>query len=227
MSDIVRVQNAWDIVNTNLSDLIALPDVQAAPRLNERMALLDQIHKIHERSYSERGIIAREFERRKLWQHLVDPDTGQVFPNFTAWMSCSDFLGCRRVNFEAKKDMEGLEDVPQAKLLDVPKGNIKVLKQLSTKVRNKPEILEAARNLPQNKLLQKIEQEEPDQIIEAKQVLRFSPGRSWVKTIEKAIEWAIENDIAGTRDEALLRMAETALEQWELDFELSHMEPTK
>src|SRR5271156_3383912 len=114
----------------NLSDIIALPDEEAAEAMNDRMGVLDQIHRIYERSYSERGIIAREFERRRLWQHLVDPDTGQSFPNFSAWMACSDFLGCRRVNFESLRDMRALADIPEAQLIDVPKGNIKLLTQL-------------------------------------------------------------------------------------------------
>lgn len=220
---LVRVRTTFDIISTNLSDLIALPDDKAAAALNERMGVLDQIHKIHERSYCERGIIAREFERRELWRHLVDPDTRTQFSSFTAWMSCSDFLGCRRVNFEAKKDIEDLQDIPFDQLKDVSKGNIKVLKQLSTHVRQQPEILESAKTLPQNEFLEKIEREHENQHLEVRRPLRFSPGRSEVKIIEEAIAWALENDIAGSRDEALVRMAETALKDWQLDKELAEM----
>ena len=53
--------------------------------------------------------------------------------------------------------------------------------------------------------------------------MRFSPGRSWSKDIEEAIVYALVNDIAGTRDEALWRMAETALDTWKLDEEIKSM----
>lgn len=216
----VRARTPMEIVSTNLSDLIALPDPEAAGALNTRMAALDQIHRIHERSYAERGIIAREFERRSLWAHLEDPETGTTFANFTAWMSCSDFLGCRRTNFEAKADMKELSDVPADKLIDVTKDNIKVLKLLSTSVRNQPDVLEAAKTMPQDKFLAKVEREHPSQHLEVRRVLRFKPGRSGAKVIEEMIAWALEHDIAGSRDEALIRAAETALDSWKLDEEL-------
>lgn len=214
---------ALEIVSTNLADLLALPNDQAAIRLNERLSALDFIHRIHERSYGERAVIIREFERRKLWAELLDPDTGVKFTSLTAWLSCSDFLGCRRVNFEAKKTGEMLSDVPAEKLIDVPKGNIHVLTQLSTQVRNDPTILEAARTLPQKQFLEKLEREQPLQHVEVKGDFRFSPGRSGAKTVEEAIQWALEHDIAGSRDEAFVRMAETALNEWMLDQELAEM----
>jgi hypothetical protein len=219
----VRARTPFDIVSTNLSDLIALPDPEAADAMNERMAVFEQVQRIHERSYVERGIIVREFEKRHLWQYLIDPDTGEAFPHLTAWLSCSDFLGCRRVNFESLRDMKMLEDVPTEKLIDVPKGNIKVLTQLSTAVRNDPGILEAAKRLPQNEFLSKVEKEQPGQHIESRRPLRFSPGKSGARVIEEWIAYAIEHDIAGSRDEAIVMACEAALHDAQLDEELKAM----
>jgi hypothetical protein len=58
--------------------------------------------------------------------------------------------------------------------------------------------------------------------------MRFSPGRSWSKVIEEAISYALEHGIADTRDEALLRAMETALNEWKLEEEIKGMpkEPT-
>jgi hypothetical protein len=213
----------FEIISTSLSDLIALPDPEAASAMNERMGVFEQISRMHERSYSERGIIIREFEKRKLWAYLIDPETGQAFPHLTAWLSCGEFLGCRRVNFESLGDMRLLEDVPTEKLIDIPKGNLKVLAQLSTAVRNEPGILEAARILPQDEFLEKVEREQPNQHIETRKPLRFNPGRSGAKVVEEAIAWALEHDIAGNRDEAIVRMAEQALNEWRLEQELRDM----
>lgn len=223
MTTPVRARTFFEIATTSIGDLIAMPDPEAAEALNTRMGALDQIHRLHERSYVERGIIVREFERRKLWEHLIDPETDQRFPNLTAWLSCSEFLGCRRTNFESKRDMELLQDVPTAKLIDVPKGNLKVLTQLSTAVRNQPDILEAAKTMAPDEFLEKVEKEQPHQHIEARKVMRFSPGRSWARSIEETITYAQEHGIADTRDEALLRMAETALNEWKLEQEIRDM----
>lgn len=207
----------------NLSDLITLPDPEAAEAMNTRMAVFDQIQRMHERSFVERGIVIREFERRQLWKHLTDPETDQPFPNLTAWLSCDKFLASRRSNFEAKRTLEQLEDVPQAKLIDVPKANLHTLAQLSTAVRNQPDVLEAARTMTREDFEARIEKDHPAQHIQARRWLKFSPDRSGAKAIEEAIAWALEHDIAGTREESLVRACETALHQWELELELEAM----
>ena len=147
------------LLRVHLSDLIALPDPEAAVELDARMDAWTTIDKLHERSFVERGIIIREFERRQLWKHLTDPETGHSFPNLTAWLSCENFLGCRRTNFEAKRTLAMLEDVPPAKLIDIPKGNLHTLTQLSTAVRNQPDVLEAARTMPREAFEEKVEKE--------------------------------------------------------------------
>jgi hypothetical protein len=219
----VRVRTPFDIVSVDLGTLIALPDPEAAEALNTRIMAWNALDELHGRSYAERGLIAVQFEKRRLWSNLVDPDTGTIFANFTAWMSCSQFLGCRRTNFEAKGDVLLLSDVPSAALVDIKKENIKVLLQLSTAVRNDPEVLEAAKILPHDKFEEKLEREHPHQHIESRKPLRFNPGRSGAKKIEECIAYAIEHGIAGGRDEAVVRMAETALDQWFLEEELRSM----
>lgn len=224
MNDLqVRARTQFAICLPNLSDILTLDDPEAAVAMNARMALFEQVQQIHERSYVERGIIIREFEKRQLWKHLIDPETDQAFPHLTAWLSCRDFLGCRRTNFEAKRDLASLADVPAEKLIDVPKGNLKLLVQLSTQVRNDDAVLQAARTLKTDEFEEKIEAEHPHQHVEARRPLRFNPGRNGAKVVEQVIAWALEHDIAGSRDEALVRMAETALDQWQLDQELKDM----
>lgn len=211
-----------DTLNQSLASLIALPDAEAATALNDRMGTLKRIEELYEVSYSERVVIIREFELRRLWTYLIDEEVGQPFATLTAWLS-SGFLGCRRVNMEAHRDIKHLADVPAEKLIDVKKGNLKLLTQLSTAVRNQPDVLEAARTMPREAFEEKVEIEHPQQHIETRKPMRFTPGRSWARKIEEAIAYALEHDIAGSRDEALLRMAETALDEWYLDEELKSM----
>jgi hypothetical protein len=212
-----------EIFTTRLADIFALPDPQAAVALNERIIAWNVVDELHERSYVERGLIAVQFEKKKLWKHLIDPDTETHFASFTAWMSCSQFMGCRRTNFEAKADVKALSDVPEDKLASVPKENLKVLRQLSTHVRNEPEVIKAAQTLSQNKFLEQIEAKHADQHLEVKRLIRFSPGRSGARVVEEWISYAIEHDIAGTRDEALVRACEMALDDAKLDEELKNM----
>jgi len=75
-------------------------------------------------------------------------------------------------------------------------------------------VLEAARTLPREAFEEKVEREHPLQHIEARRRMVFNPVRSGAKTVEEMLDYAVENDIAGNRDEALVRAAETALEAW-------------
>jgi hypothetical protein len=209
-----------EIFATRLADLFALPDVEAAPALNQRMVVLDQVHRIHELTYPEIGIISREMEKRHLYKYLIDPDTDQPFPNFSAWASCSNFLACRRIIFESKRDLELLADVPAEKLISVSKSNIKILTQLSSAVRNDPAILAAAKT---DDLAEKVEREHPDQHLEVRKPIRLNPGRSEAQDIERWVEYAIEHDIAGSLTEAVVRACQMALHDAELDDELAKM----
>lgn len=210
------------VLPLTLQDLISLPDPEAAEGLNIRMQLLDMVDAAHAVTYSQRLVIIAEFRRRSLWRYLIDPEVGEVFPHETAWLS-SGFVGCRRVNFEAKKDAENLADVEPAKLIDMPKASIKVLTSVSTAVRNDPEVLAAAK-AGEDKLLEKLETDHPGQHIERRKPMTIRPTRSERKVIDAAVEWAMEHGIAGSITEAIVRGMETALNQWQLDDELDHLQ---
>lgn len=205
---------------TSLSSLIALPDSDAARALNDRMGVLKQIEELYEVSYSERVIIIREFEVRRLWKHLIDDEVGEPFANLTAWLS-SGFLGCRRVNMEAHRDIKLLGDVPSEKLIDVPKGNLKVLAHLSTAVRNQEDVLEAAKTLPRAEFEEKVEREQPEQHIEVRAPMSLRPGRSERKVIERWITYAVAHDLASSPTEAIVRACERCL----IDEELNELRP--
>ena len=195
----------WKMLNSTLDEAIALPDEQAAPILQGRLSAWDQVDILHERSYAERGQIALEFERRRLWEHVLNPVSGEPFSSFSAWATHGP-LGGRRVTFESLGDVKALADVPVEQLREVPKSNIKILKKLSTGVRSQPEVLEAAKNLPADDFLAKIEREQPDQHLEGKTTMRFRPDRSKAEEIEEALKMAMDEGALG-RDEALWLIA--------------------
>lgn len=206
-ADIALLRTSLQCLYRSLDKIVSLPDAEAATMLEARLRVWDDIDQLHERSYSERGLIAREFERRQLWRHLG-------YDSFSAWMSSGD-LGCRSVNYESKRDMEALSDLPAEVLVEVPRNNVKTLLELSTRVRRREDIQLAARTMKNPEFLAKISQEHPDQHLEGRKMLRFNPERSGARIVEEAIRWAIDHDLAGSRDEALVTMAQTALEDWE------------
>lgn len=214
---------AIEVLSVNLSESISLPDPEAAESLNRRMAAWVKVDRLYERSFVERGLIIREFEKRQLWKYLIDPETGETFPHLSAWLSSADYLGCRRTNFESKRILAMLADVPAEKLIDVPKANLHTLTQLSTAVRNDPEILEAARTLPREKFEEKLEREQPHQHIEVHSPMKFHFGRSQRKAIEAWVEYATNHNLAGTREEAVAWACEEALDNALIDERLDSM----
>jgi hypothetical protein len=200
-----------EIVSANLVDIICLPDPEAAEALAQRMAALDHIKLVYDRTYSDRVVIMRLFETKQLWKHLTDPDTGLPFPHMTAFMSCSKLFGCRRTNFEALADAKLLSDMPAEKIIDLPKGNIKVLAQLSTAVRNDPEILEAAKG-SEDAFVAKVQQRFPSQHLESSKTLRFQLPAGDAAEVEEAIDKAMEVEEM-TRGEVLKMWALEYLEE--------------
>jgi hypothetical protein len=199
-------------LETNLADVLALPDREAAAAIDLRSRAIDAVHKLSLRSFGERGIMAREVERRHLWRYMLDPTTGESFRNFTAWMETRE-EACRRAMFDAYTDLKLLEDVAdQFKLIDVPKGNIKALTLLSSEARNNPDILDAARTLKRRTAFEEhIERVCPEQHVEPRRLMRFNPTRSERRDIEAWIEWAIEHGDAASATEAVARACEAAL----------------
>lgn len=198
-----------DALSISLPEVLALPDPEAAEAVSLRLVALDNVER---RAFSERCIIVHAVERRKLWQYLEDPDTGETFANMTAFMSCSYFLGCRRTNFEALRVVKLLEDIPTPKLLDIPKSTLHTMTQLSTAVRNDPEILEAAKTLPPNEFVARIEIEHPNQHVQARKLMRLNPETDERKSIAEWVEFCKENALAVRTEEAIAMACITALQ---------------
>lgn len=214
---------AIEVLSVNLSDVLALPDKEASIALNDRMLVHAQVERIYAKSFAEVGIIAREVERRQLYQHLINPSTGEPFAYFSDWANSVKLISSRRTIFASKRVLSMLEDVPAEKLIDVPKANLHTLTQLSTAVRNDPEILEAARTLPREKFEEKLEREQPHQHIEVHSPMKFHFGRSQRKAIEAWVEYAMSHNLAGTREEAVAWACEEALDNALIDERLDSM----
>jgi hypothetical protein len=213
MNDQLQVQNALTSFDATWDTTVALPDPEAAEALNARFALWNQMEDLQRRrSFAERGLIILEFERRNLWQHLVNPDTESPFTSMNAWLSCSRFLGCRRTNYAAKRVLKQLEDVEdKSKLIDVPSASLHVLTGVSTAVRNLPEVLDAAKE-GEDKLLEALDQKHPMQHIQTHRNMLLRLTRDERESVNRWIEYAIESDLAASPSEAVVLACESALQ---------------
>lgn len=183
------------ILGADLGKLIALPDDRAAIELDRRIRAFNRVEELHERSYSERGIVAREFEKRALWRHTDPP-----FNSFNAWMS-SGQIGGRRVNYESKRDIAELEqDVAPSVLAQIPKSSIKTMIQASTAVRRDAAFQQAACTLSPERFVEYVERDFPGQHLERAQAVTFVLPRSAARAVEQVIARAIEHGAANRNE---------------------------
>lgn len=202
-SDSATSDTLLNLLSVPFNDLAALPDEQAAEVLGDRMKAWDAIDDLRERSFADRGRIALAFQERMLWRHLG-------YSSFESWMA-SGRGGSRTTKYAALAAVKELKDVPAEKLAEIPRCNVSTLVGCSTATRNDPEVLEAAKGSEES-FTAYLAEKHPLQHIEAKKRLRMMLGLSIHEHVELAIAMTMEDGLAGTREDALGKVAEMAIE---------------
>jgi hypothetical protein len=211
-TSVIAKQRLFDLVNSSLEVQIQLPDEQAAEKLDARVRVYDTIDFLNENSYIEIGRIAHEMDKRKLWQHVVNPKTGETCSSFNEWTkSCPS--SCRAKIWAAKGTFEDLSvDLRPEQMDGVPRGKLKVLCQLSSKVRTDDEILKAAQDTKKSvsDFRKIIEEKEPEQLIEHLEPFKLNPTASQKTIYDGAVSKAMGLG-AKTREEAWEYVAQAYL----------------
>jgi len=209
--------NATDAITpSRLIEILSLDTAEAESILFDRMRYLDRVHKL---SYCEIGMICRTVEQYLLHESRIDSESGKPM-SLTRWIR-NAAPWSYSVCFSAKRDVEELKDVPAEQLAQIPPSNIGTMKILSSQVRSNPAVIEAAQSKSNKDFVKHIKDQFPDQHVTSKHIYRFSVAEDQAEDCDAALEWAIENDIAGSPSEAFHRMAVTALEQWKKESECS------
>lgn len=188
-----------------------LPDEEAESLMFLRLRSLDETWKL---SYGEVGLICQAVQTRLLWKHRPDPETGERCTSFTRWVLCAAPWSYATV-FAAKRDVEELlPDVGAEDIAQIPASNFTVMRQLSTGVRSSPEVVEAAKTKRTEELVEQIRRDHPNEHLEQRKLMRFSPTETQAADIEEAIALAMEQG-AMSRTEALWGIA--------IDYKASNM----
>lgn len=187
------------ITEATLIHLRSESDEIAAVALDCRIAALETLYK---RTFLERGVILFEVEQRLLWQKIDDPATGVPFTSLDRWIltRCPQ---SRSDAYAALRAVKELRDIPRERLEAIPRCNVAILQALSTAVRNEPEILKAAKDLPEREFILKIQQDWPGQHIEERRLIHMKPTKSASVVIEQAIKLAMQVEGVTTREQAL------------------------
>jgi hypothetical protein len=197
------------VTEATLINLRNMPDEIAAVALDGRLRALEIQWK---RSFLERGVLLLEMEQRMLWRKLDDPSTGEPYTSLERWILTAAPQS-RSDAYAALRAVKELRDIPRQHLEGVARCNVAILQALSTSIRNEPEVLKAAKDLPEREFIRKIEKDYPDQHIESRRLIHLHPTKSASAVIEKAIKLAMQLEGLTTREQVLESWAVTYLQE--------------
>lgn len=200
------------ITEATLINLRNMPDEIAAVALDGRLRALEIQWK---RSFLERGLLLLEMEQRQLWRKLTDPHTQEPYSSLEKWI-CSAAPQSRSDAYAALRAVKELRDIPRQSLEAIPRCNVAILQALSTAVRNEPEVLKAAKDLPEREFIRKIQKDWPEQHIEERRMLHMNPTKTASTVIERAIKLAMQVEGLTTREQVL--------EMWATEYLQGHAE---
>ena len=189
-----------------------VPEV-AARKLSGILAGLDKAEK---QVFALRGMAALLIEERQLYRFVVDNEVGDYYQSFDKWLKDSLPNSWSYVR-DALRAVKELKDVPFEDLLEMKRCNIQQLKQVSSSVRVLPEVIAAAKKLPEKELVAKLNQEH-DQHLEIKQPVVMAPKED-VDEFETALEMAMLIADCHTRADAMKELAVSYIQEHAVEYE--------
>lgn len=161
------------------------PEV-AAQELQRILIKLDSSEK---HIFAWRGMAALIIEDRELFRWVIDEEVGEYYRSFDKFLkdTCPNSWSYVR---DAARAVKELKDVPFEDLLEMRRCNIQQLKKTSSNVRVLPEVIRAAKTLPEKQLVEKLNTEH-SQHLEVHAPVVMAPTGD-VEEFEEAVTLAME-----------------------------------
>jgi hypothetical protein len=179
---------------------LALRIMAPEPAAEALAQILTAWDRIEEMAFAVRGEAMLLIEERELYHWIVDEEVGDYYQSFDKWLKDTlprSWGYCR----DALRARKACRAIPFTDFAQMKRCNIEQLKQSSESVRILPEVVQAAKSLPEKQFVAKLNQEH-NQHLEAKQpVIMAAPSVSGI--LEQAIEMAMALEGCKSREEAL------------------------
>jgi hypothetical protein len=131
--------------------------------------------------YAEAGILCRQIHDKLLWRGRAK--------SFEEYVKVACPFGYAMA-YKALADVKALADIPDSDLAQMKETTFGVLRQLSSKVRALPEVIEVAKNKPAAELVGYIRANHPAQHLESSVTLRFTLDESAAAKVYEALKMA-------------------------------------
>ena len=166
---------------------------------NRLTAFLKRLDGIEKQVFALRGMAMLIIEERELYRWVMDEEVGDYYTSFDRWMK-QEFPNSWGYCRDALRAVKELRQVPFEDLLQIKRCNLEQLKRVSSNVRLLPDVVRAAKVMPEKQFVEKLNKDH-DQHLEVKQPVTMA-GAEDCAEFEAAIARAMERG-ATTRAEAI------------------------
>ena len=185
----------------------------AGTRATAFLARLDGIEK---HVFALRGMAMLIVEERELYRWVMDEEVGDYFQSFDRWLkqTCpNSWSYCR----DALRAVKELKDMPFTDLLEIKRANLEQLKKVSSGVRLLPEVVRAAKSMPEKQFVEKMNREHSQHLAVKQPVVMAEPDAC--EDFEEAIEMAIVCEHCVGRAEAIRAISICYKQDWAVEYE--------
>lgn len=152
-----------------------------------------------EQAFAIRGEAMLLIEERSLFRYIIDEEVGDYYVSFDKWLKDTlprSWGYCR----DALRSRKECRAIPFTEYSQMKRCNIEQLKRVSSNVRLLPEVVRAAKVMPEKQFVEKLNKDH-DQHLEVKQPVTMAASEDCAE-FEAAISRAMERG-AATRAEAI------------------------
>jgi hypothetical protein len=167
----------------------------ASARLGQILKALDSIE---EQAFAVRGEAMLLVEERNLFRFVLDEEVGDFYMSFDKWLKDTlprSWGYCR----DALRVRKELKDVPYSDLVHMKRCNLEQLKKVSSSVRILPEVVQAAKSMPEKAFVEEMNRR--GQHLEVKQPIAMATIPD-LEERKAAIEMAMVCEECSTESEA-------------------------
>ena len=179
-------------------------------------AILKRLDSIEEQAFALRGEAMFLIEELNLFRYILDEEVGDYYQSFDKWLK--DTLprswGYCRDALRARKE---LRDIPFDDFGHMKRCNIEKLKEVSSSVRLLPEVIQAAKTLPEKAFVEKMNKDH-SQHLEVKQPVVMAPADDCTE-FETAVEMVMVVDECNSRAEALKSIGVRIIQEVAAEYE--------
>jgi hypothetical protein len=193
-------------MNTSLQVLQQTPDWSSLRSADPEWAsvqltkILSSLEGSEKTLFAVRGMCALLIEERELYRFVIDQEIGDYYVSFDRFLKCEYPASWSYIR-DALRAVKELREVPFSDLLEIRRCNLEQLKKVSSGVRLLPEVVKAAKSMPEKAFIEKLNREH-DQSLEVRSPMVMAPSGD-VAEFETAIAIATLVEGCTTRADAI------------------------